>query len=261
MPIAVQEHLLDGDSTLARFTHAKQLGFDGVEVAADDSFFDRFADIMRARVEVGIAVSALNAGQTHLIHPDYNVRESALTHMRQLMTVAADLEAQGVVFMGHYAPYAVLPDLHPYKSSVELEAEMLITQLRATLCDFAQAIGTQLLLEHSNSEESVLLRQVAHAAVICDKLDHHPYLGITANTYHMAKEGDLFGDTLPNFPVKYLHLSDAEHRLPLENDFDFEGLAAALNAMNYTGWITLESAAYGDDPGACLATLRKANIS
>jgi sugar phosphate isomerase/epimerase len=241
MPIAVQAHLFTGDSIEEQFHNAARLGV-GVELTGDVVLETGVQRIAEAAQAAGVRIAALNAGRTHLIHPDYAIREASVHHLRMLMGAAVDLGAQGVVFMAHYAPGHVLPDLHPYKSAVELEAELLIAQLKTTLLDLADAVGTHLMLEHACSADTVLLRRLGHAAVIRHKLNDHPNLGLVANLYHMAAERDLIAAALAENLPHYVHVSDAAHALPTAVD---DGLQA-LKDSGYAGWITLEAAQSGD---------------
>jgi sugar phosphate isomerase/epimerase len=240
MPVAIQAHLLTGDTIEEQLQNAARLSV-GVELAGDVVLNTGVQRIAEAAQMAGVRIAALNAGCTHLIHPDYAAREASVHNLRMLMGAAVDLDAQGVVFMAHYAPGHVLPDLHPYKSAVELEAELLIAQLKTTLLDLADAVGTHLLLEHACSADTVLLRRLGHAAVIRHKLNDHPNLGLVANLYHMAAERDLIAAALAENP-HYVHVSDAAHALPTAVD---DGLQA-LKDSGYAGWITLEAAQSGD---------------
>ncbi|MCU0496254.1 MAG: sugar phosphate isomerase/epimerase [Anaerolineae bacterium] len=244
MQFAIDHRLLAGATLSDQFTLARDLGFSGIQLSFDQHFGDHLSEITAALAQSGLRVSAISMGHTHLIHPEYAVREQALVQMRQAMSAAVDLEAQGVLFKPFYAAGPVLPDLHPYKSSIELEAELLITQLRATLCDLAYALGTELLLQPISHEETHLIRRVEQAALVCKRLDHHPHLKIAANFYHMHREGETIAETLAQHStlIGYLHATDSGHQLPGQGDLDFHGIGAALTAINYQGWITYECA-------------------
>lgn len=245
MSVAVQAHLLAGDTIEEQLQNAARLGV-GVELAGDVVLSNGVQRVAAAAQTAGVRIAALNAGCTHLIHPDYATREASVHNLRMLMGAAVDLGAQGVIFMAHYAPGHVLPDLHPYKSAVELEAELLIAQLKTTLLDLADAVGTHLLLEHACSAETALLRRLGHAAVIRHKLNDHPNLGLVANLYHMAAERDLIAAALAENPPHYVHVSNAAHALTAAID----GGLQALKDSGYAGWITLEAAQPGNLPRA-----------
>lgn len=266
MSLAIQEDLLTGNTPLEKLQHAKLLGFDGVEFYVTPDLPDQLAAIAAAVETTGVRVSAVNLGHTRLLHPDFNMRDTALVAMRRAMTFAIDLGAQGVVFKPFYEAGPVLPDLHPYKSAQELEAELLVTQLRATLCDLAYALGTELLLQPANHRETHLIRKVAHGALIRRKLDNHPHLKIAASLHTMELEAEPVETTLHTFAddTGYLYLSDTNHTLPGQGQFDFATLGNLLHTLNYTGWITVdcERTTLVDETqlAASVACLREAKI-
>jgi sugar phosphate isomerase/epimerase len=243
LQIAIQANILPGNHPLEKFQRARDLALNGIEWSVDALSPDGLKEVAAASAQTGVRVSAVNIGHTRLIHPDYAVREQALVAMRQAMTLAVDLGAQGVVFKPFYAPGAVLPDLHPYKSSLELEAELLVTQLRATLCDLAYALGTELLMLPINYQETHLIRRIDHAAVIREKLDHHPHLKIAASLYQMVMEGESL-DALHYFAgdIGYLYvpMSFAEPASAVYTAFG-KTLGEALRHAAYSGWLTLEA--------------------
>jgi sugar phosphate isomerase/epimerase len=259
MPLAVQAHLLAGQTIEEQFQHASALGV-GVELSAEAALADGVAHIMALSARSGVRVAALNAGLTRVLHPEFAEREAALTRLRQLMGAAVDVGAQGVVFMGNYAPGHVLPDLHPYKSAVELEAELLITQLRTTLLDLADAMGTQLLLEHGSSGTTALLRRLGHAGIIRDRLNDHASLGLVANLYHMTVEHDQIAAAFAENAPQYVHVSNAAHTLPVSTSDELSALASALKEISYTGWVTLEAEEPGDVARA-LDVMRTAGLA
>lgn len=233
MLLAIQERLLPGDTPLEKLIQARQWGLDGVEFDLGEAFSEHLLAIADAMQQTGVRTSAINAGHTRLIHPEYVVRESELVRMREAMAFAVDLAAQGVIFMGHYAHSAVLPDLHPYKSSQELEAELLTTMLRTTLCDHAYAMGTELLLEPVNHAETQLVRRIRHASIIRKNLNQPRELKICANLHHMAVEGEDLSTTLQAHgeEIGYFHLRPQQAA----------DCAETLRASNYQGWLCFES--------------------
>lgn len=242
MQLAIQEDMLPGSTPLDKLRHAHDLKLDGVEFHVQDSFEDRIATISEAVRETGVKVSAINIGQTKLLHPEFVVRDAAIVAIRRAMTCAVDLGAQGVIFQAHHTPYPVLPDLTPYKSPQELEAELLITLLRTTLTDLAYALGTDLFLEPVNRQETHLVRRLEHAALVRRKLDDHPHIKIAANLYHMTMEGEDLAQSLRTHAtdIGYLHIADDNRQLPGQGSIDFVSVIHALRDGGYNGWLCFE---------------------
>lgn len=239
-PIAFQTALLPGDSFDQQCRAAKTAGADGIEFPADDRLYTALPEIAEALDKHDLKASALRIGHTHLIDPDPAQREAAMIVIQDALTAAADLGASGVVFYPHYAPHHVLPDLEPYKAAVELEAELLITLLKKTVCDLANALNMRLLLAHADSGSSSLLRRPEHAAIIRAKLENHPMLHVASSLAHLNAEGI---DAMPVFNIEglgYLSICDTDGRLPGSGTRDWAAFTSALHASGYDGWITIE---------------------
>lgn len=240
MRLAIQEHLLPGDSLSERLTHARDLGLDGVEFA-DDDLTAHVPEIIVQLEKHGLAASAVNVGKTYLLHPDFAMRDAEIVRLRQAMANTLDLGALGVVFVPTHPDCPRLPDLHPYKSALELEGELLVTQLRATLADFAYAIGAELYIQPVNSAETHLVRKLEHAATILRKNDDHPHIKIAANTLQMMLEGE---DVIPELMnhihrIHYLFVAGHNNSPNDHREFDLEKLISSLKSANYEGWITI----------------------
>ncbi|MBK9122365.1 MAG: hypothetical protein IPM16_04475 [Chloroflexi bacterium] len=231
--LAVNISALPGSSLKDQIRAAATAGFDGVEFNYRE---DETLDVLAATYtlhDAGISTSSVRVGHTQLIHPDYNVREKSLVHMRRAMAASVDLSAAGVVFYGHYAPDSVLPDLHPYKSSIELEAELLITQLRATLCDLAYALGAHLLLMPADRTCSTLLTRPDHAVTIRSRLEDHPHLQIALHLSHLAAEGIDIARWAGHEAVKLIATDSAA--TALRNTVD------VLTRSGFGGWLVVDS--------------------
>ncbi|MCU0479742.1 MAG: sugar phosphate isomerase/epimerase [Anaerolineae bacterium] len=252
--LAVQEHLLPGDNLLSRLRQAQRMHIEGIEVSFT-GLSERMTTLMSALEETRLTVSAVDVGGVHLLHPDYDMREQAIITLREAMTLAVDLGASGVIFMPQTNQTPRLPDLHPYKSTVELEAELLVTMLRTTLCDFANAFGIELYLMVGNRYITHLLQKLAHGGRILDDNKNHPMLKIGANTFNMGmEESDIIESLTANLDkVGYMQIAYRRHPSdpnPPELESVEDSLAFALDTetltimqtlhrQRYNGWVTL----------------------
>jgi len=246
MPLAIRDSHLPGSTYAEKIAHARAAGLDGIEFEASSAFYAGLGEIVTALNEHTLKASAIYLGHTTLIHPDYAQREAARVAVRQALAAAVDLDAAGVAFYGHYARTHVLPDLHPYKSAVELEAELLSMELRATLCDLAYALGKRLLLMHAHSGETALLRRLEHTVKIRAKQDNHPYLWAVGSVHHMAMEGAHLTATLRANAehIGYMTVSDYGLRWPGMEGRALKPIADTLRDIGYSGWVLIE----GHDP-------------
>lgn len=260
--IAIQLALLPGDSFDARCRAAKTAGADGIEFPADDRLYTSLPEIAEALEKHGLRAAALRIGHTHLIDPDPIQREAAMVSIQDALTAAVDLSASGVVFYPHYAPYHVLPDLEPYKSAIELEAELLITLLKKTVCDLANALNMRLLMAHADSSTSALLRRPEHAAMIRARLDNHPMLYVASSFTHIDAEGIDAATVSGVDGLGYLSICDTDGRLPGTGTRDWMVLSSALSANNYSGWLTIEGSTFAPVTAlaGCIRALRRAGL-
>ena len=242
MKLAIQARLLPGKDDIERIAYAKQAGLDGLEFDFED-IYPNIPLIAEALQTHELEAAAINIGRIHLLHPDYDRRESAITRARLAMAATQDIQAAGVVFVPNHPTTPRLPDLHPYKSSIELEAELLVTQLRATLCDLAYAIGTDLYLAPLNRYETHLINTLDQAATVLHKNKDHPHLKVAANSFHMLlEEADILAALRRQADcIGYVHLANQQNLLPDAGLIDFQAVIAALKIAGYDGWLTIAS--------------------
>lgn len=238
--IAIQSALLPGDSYDEQCRTAKLAGADGIEFPANDRIYTALPAIAEALDKHGLKAAALRLGHTHLIDPDPIQREAAMVAIQDALTAAVDLGAFGVVFYAHYVPHHVLPDLEPYKAAIELEAELLITLMKKTVCDLANALSMRLLLAHADSSTSALLRRPEHAAMIRARLDNHPILHVASSMAHLGAEGIDASAVSGIAGLGYLSVCDSDGRLPGSGTRDWSAWGSALRASGYNGWLTVE---------------------
>ncbi len=245
MRIAIQEDMLPGRSVIEKFEQAKALGVQGIE------FWGRGIDmrveqIVEAAERTGLKPAMLNHGrQGRILDPDYLSREAALEELRTSIMAAADMGAAGVVFVPHFYG-SLMPDLSPWMTAAELEAEMLHMHFRS-LSDYADAIGVMLLIEPVNHYESHLFNRLEQAAAPAKRINH-PKIKIAADTFHMAlEEADMVQAITDHAEwIRHVYASDNNRRLPGQGVVPFDKVAAALKAINYDGWVVLT----GGEPGS-----------
>ena len=119
MQIAIQTLLLPGRDLLEQFDNAARYGFDGVEIAVGPTFDLRtkMPEIRRAMESSGLPVSDIC---THPMHdpiiPDAAERSNRLLILRELMELADNLNAGGVVSVPVRPPHE-FPDFSPWKDT------------------------------------------------------------------------------------------------------------------------------------------------
>ena len=247
MQLAIQETLLPGATTRERLAHARTLGLEGVEFDAE-RLTDRVPEIAEILSVTGLKTAAVNVGKVPLIHPELAERDKAIRVIRQAMANALDLGATGVIFIPHDADTPRLPDLRPYKSSLELEIELLLNLLKSTLADLAYAMGAELLLAPVNRAETHLIQRLDQAVSVRRRSKNHPHLKIAADTGHMAlEEEDLIAALREQVAhIGYVRVSGLDDNLSAPNPVAVSAIIRTLRTGQYNGWVTLA----GDPAGA-----------
>lgn len=247
MQLAIQEDMLTGRTVLQKFENARDAGLQGIEFWAKD-LTERVPQIVAAVEATGVQAAAVHFGRCGtLLTPDPAERGRVLAAMRQAMANAIDIGARRLVFVPHYGP-PLLPDLHPYKSAVQLEAEMLVAYLRQIFTDLAYAMGMTIYMLPVNRFESHLVNRLDQAASIRRKFKDHEHVRLAASIFHMLLEEDDVPQAIRahGANIGYMHIADHNRRLPGQGVIDFAPIATALKETGYTGWLTLECG----DPGS-----------
>lgn len=241
--IAVQEDMLPGKNILEKFETASRLGIQGIEFWGRN-LTPKVPEIIRAVEQTGIRASSVNHGdQSCFLGADLIERERAMAELRQSITDAAAIGAKGVIFVPH--PFGPLLDsLTPFMSGIELELELLHTQIQ-TLLDLIDQLGIELYVEPINRYETPLLNRLEQAAAVSRRIKH-PRVRIVADLFHMVlEERDIVRAIRDHAPdIGHVHLADSNRRLPGQGILDFAKCAAALREIGYEGWAAYEC----DDP-------------
>jgi len=229
MPLAIQEHLLSGATLDEKLQNARAMGVTGIEFAAD-GLTARVPEVSAALERSGLRAAAVDAGFTRLVHPDFAERDLAIARLRQAMADSLDLGAGGVVFIPHFQTEPILPDLRPYKSAVELEAEMLVKQLRATLSDLAYAMGAELYLLPVSRNTAHLINLLSQGARVRKGLDDHPHVMLAVDLDHLMMEEADAPQSIHDHAdaIRYVRHSSASPAASL----------SALTDVGYNGWMT-----------------------
>ena len=240
MKLAIREQLLPGAAIYGRLALARELGFAGVEFAADqlDNRIDAIDEALRAH---GLAASGLHMGGTDgWVSADINRRQRANDLLREALSCAHDLEADYVTFVPQYGA-TDMPDLTPFASPMELQKELLIWLLRG-FSDLADAMDTKLALLPLNREETAFLTRLDQADLFCRKVDQHPMITIAANTRDVALEvANLVACLTEHLPaVSVIYLADSGAGFPGAGGLPFHEIGAALRKLDYEGWLVLD---------------------
>ena len=244
--IAVQEDMLPGPTLADRFAQAADLGLGGIEFWSV-SLPEQVAQIERLNGRNGVVAASINNGRrSRFLDPSLEERTAALAELGQAIDLGVRIGAAGVIFAPHFFG-PLLPDLSPYKTPIELERELLTSQLEG-LADAAAAAGLLLFVEPVNRYETHLLVRLEDAGSLIAPLAH-PSLRIVADLFHMAlDEPDLPAAIRENAGfIGHVHLADSNRRLPGQGTTDFLPILQTLRETDFGGWLAFECGEPGDN--------------
>lgn len=241
MRFACQDNLVPGATPAEKLDALARLGFAGVEIQGRQLLEPQAVqEWERALRGHSVRAASICAGfRGSLLDPDPAVRRQAADDIRHLLSVAGHLGCTGLIVVPIFGPPRV-PDLSPWRTAVEIEEELLLSQL-GDLAEHARQAGTHLLLEPLNRYETHLYNRLEQAAVVVRRLGH-PGVALMADFFHMnIEEADIASALAAAGPlVAHVHLADSNRKVPGRGHTDFRSGFGALKAQGYRGWAALE---------------------
>jgi D-psicose/D-tagatose/L-ribulose 3-epimerase len=227
-----------GAAQLPLLPRIKSWGFDGVEVPI---FRPRefAASAIRSGVEANgleCTVCSVLVQGFSLISDDVAVRRATLTHMRDVISAAAD--AGTTVLAGPlYCPVGYLPGRRrtPDEWNWAVEAYQ-------HLGDTLVAHGMALAIEPLNRFETYFLNTAADAARLAEDVNH-PNVGILFDTFHANIEEKRIDDGYRTVGrhLKHVHTCENDRGIPGSGHVEWNDVFRALRDVGYDGWLTIES--------------------
>src|ERR1043166_4661590 len=166
MKIASQNSLAGPGTFTEQFQRLKAWGFVGVEDSSWEKqdgcrckkLLSLESEIMQAMDHTGLPVTSI-CGGLHFEFLDSNPskRQADVERLKNVLQLAGRLHANGVImvpiFHQHFHGVVPPPDLSPWKTSVELQKELLLVELKE-LAKVAEDAGTSIILEPLNRYEA-----------------------------------------------------------------------------------------------------------
>jgi sugar phosphate isomerase/epimerase len=245
MKLACQEGLVPGNSLPERLERLQAWGYEGIEFWGG-GLKERLPEVQSALKNSPVCASTVCAGfRDSLLDADPRERERACQDIKELLYVAADIGAVGLIVVPIFGAPRI-PDLRPLASPEQLEFDLLCLLLD-DLAKTAEKAGAFLLLEPLNRYETHFIRRLEGAVAVCEKVAH-PNLKIMADFFHMSIEEADIADAIRRAGawIAHVHLADSNRLLPGQGHTDFKSGFAALKEIGYTGYMALECGIAGD---------------
>lgn len=240
--LAVQEHMVDGETLEQKFDNAQIAGFDGIELrgAGGGAFVERLPELRRAR-DAGVVLPSVCVMMDHFIGDfDEERRRSARQGMQDLLTVIVEVGGFGAITPAAYGLFSrALPPFTPPRSADD-DRQILLTELHA-LALHAESVGATLLLEPLNRYEDHMVNTLADAASLVNEVGSDS-VRVIADTFHMdIEEVDLVGSLRDLGPLLgHIQLGDSNRLEPGAGHIDWAEITSALDEIEYDGWLAME---------------------
>ncbi len=254
MKLACQENLVPGESLHEKLENLARYGYEGIEFWGKgllEQGVDEPLAVLRGHSVKPAAVCAGFRGS--LLSADRAERDQAVADIRLLLEAAARLGAAGLIVVPVFGP-PKLNDLSPWKTAVELELELLAT-LWAPLAEYANRLGTLLLLEPLHRFETHLFNRLEQGAAFLERVNT-PGTTLMADFWHMQiEEADIAAALRKHrHLIAHIHVADSNRREPGQGHMDFRSGLQVLRETDYTGWISLEVSGFIEQDRAAALT-------
>ena len=221
-------------------SHAKDLGFDGIELHLGSPDTVPIEETKNALKETGMEANyaVTLTEDTNTISKDAGVRKKGVDFFKKCVDVAYAISGGGCGIGGvNYAAWGYFTGTF----RTEQEWEWAVTNFRE-VAKYANDKGITLNVEPVNRFETFFLNIAADGVQFCKDVDM-PNAKVHLDCYHMIREEKNMykaivdtGDYLGHF-----HACENERGVPGTGLVPWEDVYRALKDINYGGWINIES--------------------
>ena len=227
---------------------AADLGFDGIEISAKSPSELAELDLGKLLATNGLQLAAIASGRIYaddglsLSLPDSARRDEAARRLTELVDMAGEHGAKLIV--------GLLRGPRPADGDVPAANARLIETL-GTCADHASAVGAGIVLEAINRYETTLQCTAAEALDLVERVGR-PNVNVLLDTFHMNIEEACIADAIvaTGARLAHFHVADSNRRAPGFGHVEFDAVVAALDAIDYQGWISAEILPLPDDRAA-----------
>lgn len=249
MRLAVQPAHLPGNDLTEEFLAAARFGYDAIELQIGPGFdlFDRAADVRDAMERSGLPVCGLC---THPMHdpflPDAAERAKRFGMLTDLLALCDELGIGGIVSV------PVRPPIR-HESPDHAELKQVAIEVYGEWASRLPVGRSQLWLEPLNRYEATFLNRVGQGVAIAARVKH-PRLAVLADLFHMnIEEQSLAGPLLKAGPLLgHVHIADNNRYEPGAGMLSFGSAFAALQEIDYHGYVSIECSFLSTDPEIAL---------
>lgn len=213
-------------------------GYRGVELAIRDPRLVDVELLGKSLETHRLQAPAIGTGQAwgeeHLsfTHPDVQVRNAAITRIKDHIQLARQLNA--LVIIG------LIRGITPPGQSKQQSMQFLLESLKECT-DAAAAQGVRLAMEPLNRYETDLIHNVREGLEFIHQIGS-PNIGLLLDTFHMNIEEAIMEESIRmgGKHIFHFHVADSNRWYPGGGHLDFATILDALQSTGYQGWISGE---------------------
>jgi len=217
-------------------------GYDGVEILFGDLDVLDAAATRKAREQAGIGLTAcaVMTPEANIISGDAGERAAGLARLKRIIDITAEMGGD-VVAGPLYAPVRQLPG----RARTDAEWQWAVEGLRAA-AEYAAPNNITLAFEPLNRFETYMINVAADAVRLARDVDH-PHLKVQFDTFHahIEERDSAAAIKATGAMLGHFHASENDRGVPGSGQVRWEACFDALRAIDYRGWVTIESFAMG----------------
>ncbi len=220
------------------FPVLKEHGFGGVEVPLIRPGAFPAAELRKAleRNDLGCTACSVLPQGLSLISEDESVRRNTLRHIEDCVIAASEAGIR-LIAGPLYAPVGYLPG----RRRTAAEWQWAVEGYRS-LGPVLERHGVEVAIEPLNRFETYFLNTVADAVGLSEEIGH-PCVGVLFDTFHanIEEKHVAVACRATGRHLKHVHTCENDRGIPGAGHVDWPGLFQALQDLQYSGWLTIES--------------------
>jgi sugar phosphate isomerase/epimerase len=228
------------------FDFAAQCGYSGIEIApftlasdATEITATQRADVVRQAKASGLEVVGLHwllakTNGYYLTTPDAEVRRRTSRYVQELARLCRDVGGSRMIF-GSPLQRNILPGVTPEQAMGY--AEEVVAESLPVL----ESTGVTLCMEPLAPAEGNFLNTADDAVRLIQKIDH-PNCRLILDCKAMSSEAVPIPELVRRHigVLEHFHANDPNKQGPGFGELDFVPILAALEEVNYRGWVSVE---------------------
>jgi len=222
----------------------KTIGYDGVEILLGSEDKQEYRALAYQAQQLALEVNTVLVvgAQENPISPDASIRAAGLERIKWAIDRANDVGASVLCGPFHSA-HSVFAAHAPTSDEFKWGAEVL-----HQAGEYAKQGGIVLALEAVNRFETYLCNTMEKLAELI-RLSDHPHVRAMYDTHHANIEEKTIKEPIALISpyLAHVHISENDRGTPGIGLVHWDEVFAALDAVNYSGWYTIEAFSR-DDP-------------